>query len=147
MWRLWSNTYFIRNSFWKFWEVKSKRGALILVDKWFPRLSAFMLWYFWSWSWFFQFYSGWLWPCYDQVRIGCKNSNATSKNIWPHIEKYRCGFLKQNGKLSSASKTKPADIWSLMCKLNEKKYTSTTWQQSLCYSTGSLKSKNNYDFD
>ena len=34
-----------------------------------------------------------------------------------------------------------------MCKLNEKKYTSTTWQQNLCYSTGSLKSKNNYNFD
>ena len=32
MWRLCSKIYFIWNSFWKFYEVKSERGILILVE-------------------------------------------------------------------------------------------------------------------
>ena len=37
MWRLHSKIHFIWNSFWKFYEVRSKRGDLNFCWQWFPR--------------------------------------------------------------------------------------------------------------
>ena len=34
MWTLWSKIYFIKNGFWKFYEVLSERGIFINTDSW-----------------------------------------------------------------------------------------------------------------
>ena len=57
--RLWSKIYFIGNSFWKFYEGRSKRWYF----KWFSRVLPLMLW--WPFAWFPYFYSDCPWPCYE----------------------------------------------------------------------------------
>ena len=60
MWRLCSKIYFIGNSFWKFYEVRSKRGELNSFGKWSSRVLPLML--YWSLAWFPYFFSDFPWP-------------------------------------------------------------------------------------
>ena len=64
MWRLCSRIYFIGNSFWKFYEVRSERGDFNSCGKWSSRVLPLMLW--WSLAWFPYFYSDCSWPYCDQ---------------------------------------------------------------------------------
>ena len=87
MWRLYSKIYFIRNSFWKFYEVRSKMGDFNSCGKWSSRVLPLMVW--WSLAWFPYFYSGFPWPycaflCASQkVRTlqACNFQNRQSKLI------------------------------------------------------------------
>ena len=56
MWRLCSKIYFIRNSFWKFYELRSERWDFNSCGKWSSRVLPVMLW------WFPYFYSDCSWP-------------------------------------------------------------------------------------
>ena len=63
MWRLCSKIYFIGNSFWKFYDVRSERGDFDSCGKWSSRMVPLMLW--WSLAWFPYFYSDCPWPYCD----------------------------------------------------------------------------------
>ena len=59
---LWSKIYFIRNSFWKFYEMRSERGDFNWCRFWSSLvwICTLMLWLYLSPA--RQFYSDWLWP-------------------------------------------------------------------------------------
>ena len=60
MWTLWNKIYFIKYSFWKFYEVRAERGDFNWCWFWSSEVCTLMLrWYLLR---LFYFYSDWLWP-------------------------------------------------------------------------------------
>ena len=86
MWRLCSKIYFIGNSFWKFYEVRSERGDFNSCGKWSSRVPALMLW--WSLAWFPYFYSDWLWfELYIFGHCPLPKFGIKPKQNWPNFRK------------------------------------------------------------
>ena len=86
MWRLCSKIYFIWNRFWKFYEVRSKRGDFNSCWQWSSRVAALMLW--WSLAWFPYFYSDWLWfELYIFGHCPLPKFGIKPKQNWPNFRK------------------------------------------------------------
>ena len=129
MWRLCSKIYFIGNSFWKFYEVRSERGDFNSCGKWSSRVLSLMLW--WSLAWFPNFFSDCPWPYCGAKDIFTKFQEVARKYIQlgPSLTSWSIG----NKKDYISTKTKkgiffprhhwrstrtvqPIYLWTLRCR-------------------------------